>query len=219
MIGPEVPIIMHANNPFRLAGNLCGIEKFFELIIMDPDFSHRVMEVCLTLSIASNLMLADAGADILWIAQPTASANNISRSHYEVFAHPYNIRLFSALKQRKIRTIMHACGKWQDRFDLAVAEGPDMLHVDGIDMSDFRDTFGEQVSLFGQVPTQAMIDDAPEQILEKARSDMWYGGRGGGFILATSCSLSPMTKSENLHALIDAAKSHGTYTLTRIERG
>ena len=49
------------------------------------------------------------------------------------------------------RILFHNCGNWSDRFDLVVDEGPDVIHVDKIDLAWLKKEFGSRVCINGNV--------------------------------------------------------------------
>ena len=211
-VGTDVPIVIHGNNAFRLAGNLVGLQTLYLLMVEDPRFVHELLETCLELAIRANRLLIEGKPDIFWIAQPTASANCISRQHYTEFVHPYSVRLFQEIKKGGAYSILHTCGRWEDRFDLAIEEGADIVHVDGADLSSLRAREKRKIPIMGQVPTNTLLNGTIEEVWSMARRDIHDAGKKGGFILSASCSLPPGTPRRNLKALIGAARQYDPVT-------
>ncbi len=56
-----------------------------------------------------------------------------------------------------------------------------------------------------------MSRGGPEDVTEAAREELAILAPGGGLILAAGCALPPDTPAENIHALIEAAKTLGRY--------
>jgi len=205
-LGKDVPIIMQAVSFMSMAAHMIGVQNLLLSMIKDPDFVHKTLEFCLEQTIKNYQYLFDAGADVLWIAQPVPSGNLISRQHYQEFCHSYSCRLFKAIEHLKIPKILHTCGKWSDRYDLVTEEGADMLHCEGVNLSEFVEEYGARVGLLGQVDTNALFRNTPEEVYQQSMKIMKEGAQKGGFILSASCDVPPVTKPENLKAMVSAAR-------------
>jgi MtaA/CmuA family methyltransferase len=205
-LGNDVPIIMPATSFMSMAADMIGVQNLLLSMIKDPDFIHKTLEFCLEQTIKNYQYLTEAGADVLWIAQPVPSANLISRQHYQDFCHSYSCRLFEAIEHLKIPKILHTCGKWSDRYDLVTKEGADMFHCEGINLPEFVEEYGAQVGLLGQVDTNALFRSTPEEVYQQSMKIMKEGAQNGGFILSASCDVPPVTKPENLKAMVSAAR-------------
>lgn len=206
-LGRDVPIIIPAVSFMSMAAHMIGVQDLLISMIKNPQFIHETLEYCLEQTIKNYQYLYDAGADVFWIGQPVPSANLISRQHYQEFCHSYSCRLFRAIEHLKIPKILHTCGKWEDRYDLVTQEGADMLHCDGINLSDFVEEFGTRIGLLGQVDTNALVSSTPEEVYQQSMDTMKKGAQTGGFILSASCDVPPLTKNENLKAMISAARN------------
>jgi MtaA/CmuA family methyltransferase len=206
-LGNGVPIIVQVESYFDMAGTMVGLQDFLMAMIEKPEFVHATLEYCLEQTLKNYQYLYEAGADVLWIAIPSASADLISRAHYQEFCHGNNCRLFKEIEGLKIPKILHTCGKWSDRYDLVTEEGADMLHCDGIALADFVGLYGSRVGLLGQVDTTALVRNTPEEIYQQAIDIMKAGAGKGGFILSASCDLPALTKAENLKAMVSAARN------------
>ncbi|NLW06970.1 MAG: hypothetical protein GX039_03180 [Clostridia bacterium] len=206
-LGKDVPVIMPTMAPFRMAANLIGLQNLYVSIIQEHSFLTEVLEFCTEQCIQAATYLYKAGADVLWFGQPTGSANCISRKHYEQFCHPYSCKLFSETRKLGVLTILHTCGNWEDRFDLAVKENADMLHIDGVkDLRQFKNDYHTQTNIMGQVPTSVLESGAAEEVYFSAKKILDDVAISGGFILGASCNLSVDTPPENLNALVSAAR-------------
>ena len=51
----------------------------------------------------------------------------------------------------------------------------------------------------------------PELAEEKCKEAIEIFAMGGGFILGPGCGLPPKTPSENLHTMVETAKTYGVY--------
>lgn len=206
-VGDDVAVVAPVNPPFMAAGRLQNSTDFYINMIDDPDLVKGLIEFCMEPCIEAARLLTEAGADVLWAPIPSASANLISRSQYEEFCFPYQREYFRRLHDFGARVISHTCGKWADRFDLALSELPDMLHVAETDLVALKNLANGRVGIMGQVkPVTTMLKGTPEDVEKECYDNMQKASRGGGFILSADCGLPRDVPKENLLAMVQAAK-------------
>ena len=207
-VGDDAAVIAPVNPPFMSAGRLQSTTDFYLNIIADPDLVKDLIAFCMEPGIEAARLLTEAGADVLWAPIPTGSANMISRRQYEEFCSPYQREFFRRLHGFGARIITHTCGKWADRFDLALNELPDMLHVAEADLAALKNLAKGRVGIMGQVkPVATMMRGTPEDVERECYDNMQQAGRGGGFILSADCGLPRDVHKENLVAMVKAAKN------------
>lgn len=72
---------------------------------------------------------------------------------------------------------------------------------------------GNKVCLKGNLdPVRVLMSGTPEDVTEAARRCIEEGAAGGGYILSPGCEVPHETPPANLEALVQAAKTYGTYS-------
>jgi uroporphyrinogen-III decarboxylase len=74
-----------------------------------------------------------------------------------------------------------------------------------------KDILGDRICIFGNVPSSMLVYGSVEEVDEYCRRLIEDCAAGGGFILGSECEVPWDSKPENVRAVIDAAKRHGTY--------
>jgi uroporphyrinogen decarboxylase len=212
-LGPNIPIVAWVSPPFRTACMLRGTTNLYLDMLLDPDFVKKLVEAVLRPCTEYGKALIEAGADIIATSNPVANYDCIRLPHYKEFSHPFTKRMFESLKEYgNVKILYHTCGNWDDRYDLVIDEGVDILHVDKVDIAFFKEKWGEMITIMGNVKSvETMLQGTPEQVEKESIACIEKASRGGGFILSADCTLPRDTSKENLEAMVKAGLTHGVY--------
>jgi len=210
--GDDIPVTGWVSTPFRTACMLRGIDTFYKDLFRNPTFAEELLEFALRYCILYGHAMIESGADIITTSNPVASAGCISREHYKRFSFPYEKEMIANLKKKGAKIQYHTCGDWNDRYDLIVETGIDILHPDKIDLKQFKKDFGTKVCIMGSVPAvNTMLLGSPEEVAEITRKSIDWAGQGGGYMVSADCALPRDTPAENVKAMADTAKEYGKY--------
>lgn len=211
-VGPDVPVLAFCQAGFRNAIMLRGVELFMRDLHRDPDFLHSLIEVATEGCMNYGKALIAAGADIILIASPMASGMMISRNHYKEFALPYDTKQFKVYHEAGAKVFYHHCGWWNDRWDLMVTDGADILSIDsktaGVSMAEAKEKMGQLRCLYGNVDVvQTMLHGSVKDVEEETREVVSAGSVGGGYIIGTACTVPRDVPAANFDAFIRTAKT------------
>jgi len=214
-LGPAMPIFAWVSAPFRTACMLRGSTHLYLDILRDPGFVKELLEKVVGPLTAYGKALTDAGADIICTSNPVANNDCIRYTHYEEFSHPYTKRLFADIKaHRDVKVMFHTCGNWDGRYNLVTEENVDILHVDKVELEDFKKDWGSKITIMGNVKAvSTMLQGTPELVESEAASCISKAAKGGGYFLSADCTVPLGTPPENLRALVNTALTKGVYTL------
>ncbi len=214
-VGGQAAVIASVANPFRIACTLRGIQPLYMDMIENPDYVVKLIDYCADLSIAYSAEAIEAGADIIITTNSTASGSCISRNHYIQFVTHASKRFFQAIRRRGVPLLFHVCGNWNDRFDIVVEEGPNILHLDEVNLSEIKKTLGNRVCLMGTVKAVAtMLQGTPQQVEQESRECIRQAAAGGGYILSADCSIPHRAPEVNIQAMVEARRKYGKYPIT-----
>jgi len=207
-VGEDIPIYANPQCPLRSAAMLRGIERFLMDIIENPKFLHRLLEFTTQIDILYGKALIHAGADILMPSNPIGSSNMISRKQYEEFSFPYDMQMVNAFRHQEIRTILHICGDVKDRLDLIVDSGFDGVSLDSkVDLAWAKNNFGDRICLIGNVDVvDPLLFGTRDQVTAESQKCLEALGSNKS-MLSAGCEISPDMPSDNLEAMIEAART------------
>ena len=214
--GGEIPVLGYLQAPFRHASMLRSPEKILTDIYKSPQCVKDLLQLCVSTQIIWGTALIHAGADVLFISDPMSSSDMISPRIWMTFAQPYTTQVVSALKKLGAKIIMHICGDTTDRLETMAATGVDCLSLDSkVNMSESRKILGENICLMGNLdPTSLLVFGTPEGVEKESKHLMASViGKKGNYILSSGCTVPMNAPSENVRAMISAAKKFNIDTV------
>lgn len=213
--GPDVPVIAWVSPAFRTACMLRGSASLYMDLYDDPQFVKELLAITYQSCVAYGKALVAAGADIICSSNPVANMDCISRKHYAEFVHPYNQRLFGELKSAGARAILfHTCGRWDDRYDLVTSENVDILHVDRVEVQDFKAKWGDRVVVMGNVKSVfTLLQGTAAQVRQETLDCLRKAAPGGRYIASADCALPRDTSAENVRAMYEVIREYRDYPL------
>ena len=213
-LGRDIPLIAYVESPFYLACVLRGTKEFYLDMYKQPTFARDLLAAATAICKRYSSLLANEAIDILYTACPQASRTMISKKLYLEYVHANFNEVFGFFRNvLKKKILFHVCGDWTDRFDLLVEEGPDILHVDKVDLRWLKEVCGQKVTLNGNVDTTKLLVGTPQEIEQEAWECIEAAAPGGGFLLGGACALGRDTPAANMQALATAVAEHGVYPI------
>lgn len=190
--------------PFTLAGQFYGVEKLMIGVYKDKQSIHALLEVMTDLCVRYLAPAVRQGAEIVSIAEPTASGDLISLRHFEEFVAPYITKAISRLKEHNALITLHICGNIKDRIQLVPQMAVDLLSVDyKVDLQQAQQKLNGKVALAGNVNPLVLKDQTPREILLAAESCSRQLDPDH-FVLMPGCDIPPAVPYDNVKAFIAA---------------
>jgi uroporphyrinogen decarboxylase len=213
-IGDSIPIFSYAPGPLTLSGILRGTSALMLDLIRNPEFVHQLNNIAAEASKTFVLAKIKSGADIIVVADPSASTTMISPRMFEQFALPYIKDVLSAVSKAKAIPSLHICGETTPILEKMVETGARILEVDHqVNLMEAKQKIGTKVCIQGNVnPTGALLRGSPKEVLTEARRCLEDAAPGGGYILSTGCEVPYEARIENVRSLVDAAKKYSSHT-------
>ncbi len=204
---PDQPIFTVVSSPASTAAVMMDVGNFYVSMIKDPEFVKDVIRRITEPIVESVKMIADAGVDVIWNPMPTLSGTCISKKLYEEICRESNIYFNEQVRKCGLRLVAHACGKWDDRFDLLFQEGNDGIHVSECNFPEVCQKYGDKVCLMGDIPSvPVMLLGTAEEVYKTAFDNCMAAVPHGTFILSPDCGMPPNVPYENVEAMCKAAK-------------
>jgi uroporphyrinogen decarboxylase len=118
-----------------------------------------------------------------------------------------------------IPTHVHSCGPEKELVKMAAEETRltviDPLEIPPMgdcDLAELKRRFGDQIVLKGNLHTsEVMLRGSAADVVAAAKKAIDDAGKGGGFILSTGDQCGRDTPDENLHAMVETARTYGKY--------
>ena len=128
-------------------------------------------------------------------------------------------RLTRIAKDAGIPTQVHACGPERALVEICAKE-TDLSSINPLerppmgdcDLAEIKRLFGRDIGLMGNLhTTEHMLHGTPEIVAHESRWCIDVAAAGGGFILSTGDQCGRDTADENIHAMVEVARTYGVY--------
>ncbi len=210
-IGERYVVTTTTWGPFILAGQLCGIQELMKAVFKDRELVRAVCEFATKMILRFYEPLIDDGViQMVSIADSLSSASLISRKHFEELGLPPLKNLFSALKEKNMKILLHMCGEMSDRLDLVSTAGAHCISLDAmVDLKKAKETFGGRCVLGGNVSaTSVLMNGSREAVRDAVVSCIALAASGGGYMAMPACDLPHTVPLENIKTFLETAKEY-----------
>jgi uroporphyrinogen decarboxylase len=118
-----------------------------------------------------------------------------------------------------IPTHVHSCGPQAElvrilveETDLTVIDPLEVPPMGDCDLADLKRRFGDRIVLKGNLhTTDVMLRGSVQDVIDACKRAIDDGAEGGRFILSTGDQCGRDTPDENLHAMVETARTYGRY--------
>ena len=218
IVGDEVSIHGEVFSPLTHFMELFGYETALMYFLMDARKCHALLDRLTDISISWAVGQAKRGVDVVLVSSAFVGGPFLSPKMYEEFVVPYELRLNEAIRNANKPVYTHTCGSIGDRLGLMVKTGT--LGLDALDppplgngdLCKAKEQFGDKLFIKGNMNAVELLSlKTEEEVVAYAAERIRVGMPGGGYILSTSCSVSPRMEPWKLELLTSIAEEMGVY--------
>jgi uroporphyrinogen decarboxylase len=145
----------------------------------------------------------------------------VSPAMYREFIKPRHQQYFDLIRSHTpAKLLYHSCGAVTriipDFIELGIDFiNPVQVSAVGMDTARLKEEFGAEIGFWGSVDTMRVLpfgteDEVRTEVKERVR-DL---APGGGFVVAAVHNIQPNVPPQNIVAMFDTAREHGTYPIT-----
>lgn len=190
--------------PFTTAAHIRGAENIMMDINFDQGLVHKLVSKTAKFCEEVQLRCIDAGSTALWMSDPTASEDMISKDMYKEFAFDGTKQLCHSVKSKaKVPVFVHMCGDTIETMQLMPDVGVDCFSCDSkVDIASARKNVGKRLALMGNInPVKVLWQGTPETVRNASFKCIEDAGQDGGLILAPGCESPRDCSNENMIAM------------------
>ena len=200
--GTELPLVGNLVGPFSLLGMLCDPLMVLRWTRRNPEVLLAALDRITRDLTAFGVCQKEAGAEVLCIAEPTATGEILGGPLFRKFVLPCLQRMIDALQSAGLEVILHICG------DVAAMEG-ELFEIRAKAVS--FDSMVDIVRLAGKNPPWAVMGNVdafllkagpPEAVQRSCRRLL----DGGVRLLAPACGVIASTPLSHLREMRRAAE-------------
>jgi MtaA/CmuA family methyltransferase len=195
---PQTPVIANLTGPVSLATSLLDPMIFYRALIVNKPGAHRLLQaVNAALKRFASAMI-EAGADVVCIADPSATGEILGKRAFGEFALPYINELVTDLREQYgVPAIVHICGNVRTLGTMLSEVAAEAVSVDSMVSIKVLKEFAPSKVAMGNVSTYLLAKGNPSRM---QRSGEICLQRGAG-ILAPACGISPKTSLASIRSL------------------
>ncbi|MBC7963604.1 MAG: MtaA/CmuA family methyltransferase [Steroidobacteraceae bacterium] len=198
---PGVPIIANLTGPVSLATSLVDPLLYYRALRRDKEAAHRLTRHATDNAVAFGDALIEAGADVVCIADPSATGELIGGKAFAEFVLPYLNRMTEHFRSRfGTPAIVHICGDVKSLGELLAELSAEAVSVDSVvGIPKLKQLARGKVTM-GNINTFLLEQGGPEAVVRAGTACLAHGVD----ILAPACGIGPRTPISNIRSLADS---------------
>ena len=198
---PNVALIGNLVGPFSLLGMLADPLRVLRWTRRQPQDVHRYMDRLADDLVRFGGIQAEAGADAVCIAEPTATGEILGGTLFAAFVAPYLARIAERLRAAGTRVILHVCGDARPLEAQLTGLPVEAVSFDSMVNIVAVARKGPPWQVMGNVSAFA-LEDGPAGAIAKWTRSL---AAGGVRLLSPACGVVPTTPVAHLRAMREAA--------------
>ncbi|MGP8208476.1 MAG: uroporphyrinogen decarboxylase family protein [Acidimicrobiales bacterium] len=200
--------------PMDLAAQLRGMDEFMMDLGAGEEEAlvHALLDYARRVATRYAYALIECGGRSTSIGEPMAGPAMISPRHYRRYPWEHERRMVAELKAQGIILHLHICGNAERITDDFISTGAQVLEIDHrTDPARIKASASGRTCLLGNIDTNLLVFGTPGEIDAACHELIDICNPGGGFILGPGCAMAPTTPADNVHALVESARTYGGY--------
>ncbi len=191
-----------------------GIEHFSLQLYENRDFVLKMMDIFIDWACKAVKKINELGFDFMIIPEDLAWKQGPMFSP-KMFRELFLPRMKKVADKIKIPWIYHSDGNLMPILDDLLTLGMNGLaniEPNAMDINELKKKYGRRVCLVGNIDLHyTLTQGTPEETEAEVKKRIQEVGKGGGYILASSNSLTGYCKPENVLAMHRALLKYGSY--------
>jgi uroporphyrinogen decarboxylase len=211
-LGENAFISASVSGPGNMTSQLLGVEKYLLMSIEAPEFVEKILDFTAEITVLYAKALFKAGATCIVMGEAVCSCSVIGKDRYIELVQKRHKRIVEEYDRSGMHYhTLHICGNIAPILKDVADTGIASLDIDApMNLVASRETLGRRVTMIGNIAPAELLMSPPERITELCEKALSCK-EGLGFVLGVGCNLNPNTTEENIHAMVDAAKTYGLY--------
>jgi [methyl-Co(III) methanol-specific corrinoid protein]:coenzyme M methyltransferase len=202
---PDVPIIASLSGPVSLATSLVDPLLYYRALRRDKERAHALNRISMENTLAFGDALVEAGADVVCIADPSATGDLIGGGTFEEFVLPYLNLMTDHYRRHYDRpSIVHICGDVTKLSYALWQLSADAISVDSIvGIPKLKSLAPDKITM-GNISTFLLERGNPDHLARVGKHCLDQGID----ILAPACGIAPGTPMENIQSISEMIRRY-----------
>jgi uroporphyrinogen decarboxylase len=216
---------VNSYGPFEQAAELRGRQQFYMDMVLEPETARLLLQKVTDVIVRLNeLYLEACGEDIDIFEIPGDDYGGtedllISPKSFDDMVKPELQRIVSPIKQFRsdLFVAFHTDGAIMKILDSLCETGIDILNpLEPLPVNDWESVkreYGERLSFMGGIDLKKAMPGSVQDLEDDVKRCIRTFAKGGGYILTPANHLQTDVPPENIVALYECCRKHGTYPL------
>jgi len=197
---PAVPVLGTLTGPISLAASIVDPIPFLKDLRRNPREAHRVLDYVTRFLVGYIHLLAENGATIIAIGDPTATGEILGPAMFKEYAVPYLQKVAASVHEAGLPVIVHICGNISTVKPLLADIGADAISVDAlINLRKLKKEF-PVLKTMGNVSTY-LLEFGPAERIKNITQKLVQEGVD---IISPACGLSTASSLDHIRAMTQA---------------
>ncbi|MBP8989511.1 MAG: hypothetical protein KBG64_04745 [Clostridia bacterium] len=194
--------------------NSMGLEGFSYALADDPFVIETLFDRYVAFAVKLLEKTQNLGFDFIKFSDDIAFKSGPMFSP-KIFRELFLPRMRTVASYVKLPFIYHSDGNLLPIFDDLLSLGMQAINPiepGAMDIEQIKEQYGDRICLHGNIDLHyTLTRGTPEEVRAEVKQRILKIGRGGGYIIASSNSITNYCKLENVLAMRDAIREYGSY--------
>lgn len=205
---PDVPVVGNITGPISTATSVIDPSPFYAGLRKKGELCHRFLAHVTKELIRFGQAMVEAGADIIMIADPSATGEILGPKFFEEFTVTYLNELIDGVKavNPDVVTIVHICGQMTPVLEQTDHIKSDVLSFDAmVPLKEIRKYMKDR-PIMGNVSTYAIEGQTPDKVKQLVHHCVEQGMD----IISPACGLGMGSPLANVQAVLQGTEEEAT---------
>jgi MtaA/CmuA family methyltransferase len=199
----EVPVIGWIEGPLAEACDLVGVEEMLMQLMIDADFSNRLLDKCVITGKDFAKAQMEAGCKIIGIGD--AICSQIDAATYDQFVKQRHLEIINFIHERGGMIKLHICGDISHLLPSISELNVDILDLDWeVDADEAFEILGPDVIRCGNINPVEVEKKSADELLQ-VTDEIVEKEKDRKHIISAGCEITVNTPWENLMAIRNAS--------------
>jgi len=199
---PDVPVIGSLTGPISTSASLVDPISFLKELRKNPTIAHSVIDYASNHIIELAKLMIENGADVISIADPTATGEILGPKMFDEYAVRYLNKIINAIHAMNTPVIVHICGKMSAVKKYIPKIKSDAISTDSsINLKMLKQEYSGLTTM-GNVSTYLLEFGDEEKIANQTVKLV----KDGVNIISPACGLSTSTPLKNIESMTKIVK-------------
>jgi len=215
--GTEVGVGPMCRSCFCNTYEVLGMENFMLKLYDDIKLVKHIMDIFTDYGIKITKELSKRDIDCFWLDDDLAFNNGflVEPKFIKDLWIPRTEAMLKPLKEKGIPIYMHCCANVTDLIPIIINMGIKAIHPVQPNCNDIyalKKEYGNKMSFVGNMDLAGVLSfGTPEEVVEDTKKHIDKLAPGGGYVVASSHSITDDVPPENYIAMIETAQTYRGY--------